>query len=158
MDAGYVSRNLKSLEKDQLIIKQKSAEDARSIYIRLTEQGKQVLEQLTAKSNEQIRALSRKLTFPQKEKVLQGMQTIKSLLENTYTDQSQISICTGLESADLGHLIYMHSSIYKQEYNYGLDFEAYVAESVCEFYKQYDEATNRIWHAVDEGKRWQVWL
>jgi peptidyl-dipeptidase Dcp len=46
----------------------------------------------------------------------------------------------------------MQSSLFKQEYNYGLDFEAYVAESVCEFYKQYNEATNRFWHAVDEGK------
>jgi DNA-binding MarR family transcriptional regulator/ribosomal protein S18 acetylase RimI-like enzyme len=152
MDAGYVSRNLKSLEKDHLITKQQSVADARRVHICLTEQGKQVFERLTAKSNEQIGALTAKLTFPQKQQLLESMQTIHSLLAPTNTERAQIHIRTRLESADLGYLIYMHGLLYKQEYAYGMDFEAYVAESVYEFYKHYDPATNRIWLAEDGGK------
>ncbi|MDO1450163.1 bifunctional helix-turn-helix transcriptional regulator/GNAT family N-acetyltransferase [Rhodocytophaga aerolata] len=152
MDAGYVSRNLKILEKAQLLTKQKSVEDARSACIHLTDLGKKVFEQLTAKSNGQIDALTSNLSFPQKQKLLEGMQTINSLLADATTTRRQLTIRTQLQSADLGYLIYLHGLLYQKEYKYGIDFEAYVIESVYEFYKQYDPATNRIWLAEDEGK------
>jgi peptidyl-dipeptidase Dcp len=58
---------------------------------------------------------------------------------------NDISIRTRLQPGDLGYIIYMHGSIYKKEYNYQLQFEAYVAKGLCEFFDQYTPERNRVW-------------
>lgn len=58
---------------------------------------------------------------------------------------NDISIRTELKPGDIGYAIYMHASLYHQEYNYGTLFETYVAKGLCEFYAQYDPSRNRVW-------------
>jgi hypothetical protein len=41
----------------------------------------------------------------------------------------------------------MHGALYKREYNYGLQFDAYVAQGLCEFYEKYNPERNRVWLA-----------
>lgn len=56
-----------------------------------------------------------------------------------------ISIRTTLQPGDLGYITYLHGSMYKAEYNFGIEFEIYVAKTLAEFYEQYDIETNRFW-------------
>ena len=56
-----------------------------------------------------------------------------------------ISIRTRLQPGDIGYVTYMHGALYSREYNYGLEFESYVAKGLCEFYEKYDPDRNRIW-------------
>src|SRR5215213_4941950 len=56
-----------------------------------------------------------------------------------------ISIRTDLRPGDIGYVTYMHGSLYHKEYNYGLQFEQYVAKGLCEFYEKYNPERNRIW-------------
>jgi peptidyl-dipeptidase Dcp len=56
-----------------------------------------------------------------------------------------VSIRTELRSGDLGYVTYLHGALYHKEYNYGLQFESYVAKGLCEFYEKYDPGRNRIW-------------
>jgi len=35
--------------------------------------------------------------------------------------------------------------LYSKEYDYGLQFESYVAKGLCEFYERYNPERNRIW-------------
>ena len=56
-----------------------------------------------------------------------------------------ISIRTELCPGDIGYVTYMHGSLYHREYNYGLQFESYVAKGLCEFYEKYNPQRNRIW-------------
>ncbi|HSJ87385.1 MAG TPA: GNAT family N-acetyltransferase [Anaerolineales bacterium] len=65
---------------------------------------------------------------------------------------NDISIRTDLHPGDIGYVIYMHGVLYSKEYNYGLQFESYVAKGLCEFYEQYDPQRNRIW-ACDHNDR-----
>ena len=58
---------------------------------------------------------------------------------------SEISIRTELCSGDIGYVTYMHGALYHKEYNYGLQFESYVAKGLCEFYEKYNPERNRIW-------------
>jgi peptidyl-dipeptidase Dcp len=58
---------------------------------------------------------------------------------------NDISIRTDLQSGDLGYVTYLHGSLYHKEYNYGLQFESYVAKGLCEFYERYNPRRNRIW-------------
>jgi ribosomal protein S18 acetylase RimI-like enzyme len=63
-----------------------------------------------------------------------------------------ISIRTELRSGDIGYVTYLHGLLYKKEYNYGINFEAYVARGLHEFYEQYDPSNNRVWVCEYEGK------
>ena len=56
-----------------------------------------------------------------------------------------INIRTDLLPGDIGYVTYMHGVLYSREYNYGLQFESYVAKGLCEFYEKYNPERNRIW-------------
>ena len=58
---------------------------------------------------------------------------------------NDIIIRTELIPGDIGYVTYLHGSLYKKEYNYGIEFETYVAEGLCEFYRKYDPLNNRVW-------------
>ncbi len=53
---------------------------------------------------------------------------------------------------DLGQVAALHGKIYFEEHAFGLGFEAYVMESLVEFYKQYDSTKDKVWVVEDQGK------
>ena len=63
----------------------------------------------------------------------------------SHVSLEDISIRTELKAGDIGYVIYLHGKLYKREYDYGLQFEKYVAKGLCEFYEQYNPERNRIW-------------
>jgi len=65
---------------------------------------------------------------------------------------NDIHIRTELKPGDIGYVIYMHGHLYKKEYNYGIEFETYVAEGLAEFYKQYDAKKDRVWICEHRNK------
>jgi N-acetylglutamate synthase-like GNAT family acetyltransferase len=58
---------------------------------------------------------------------------------------SDIAIRTDLRPGDIGYITYLHGKLYGEEYNYGIEFETYVARGLAEFHKNYDPLTNRVW-------------
>jgi len=58
---------------------------------------------------------------------------------------NDIFIRTEFRPGDIGYVTYMHGALYSKEYNYGLQFESYVARGLCEFYEKYDPERSRIW-------------
>lgn len=58
---------------------------------------------------------------------------------------NDISIRTELKPGDLGSVIHSHGRLYGKEYNYGIQFESYVAKGLCEFYETYDPQRSRVW-------------
>jgi peptidyl-dipeptidase Dcp len=71
---------------------------------------------------------------------------------NSYHSLEEISIRTELQPGDLGYMIFMHGALYKREYNYGLQFEAYVARGLCEFHEKYDPSRSRVWLCEHESR------
>ena len=63
-----------------------------------------------------------------------------------------ISIRTELHPGYLGYVTYLHGALYHKEYNYGLQFENYVAKGLCEFYEKYNPERNRIWACEHDGR------
>lgn len=66
------------------------------------------------------------------------------------TEQQEISlgdiaIRNRLQPGDIGVITYLHGVMYKEEYNYGISFEAYVAEGLAEFYHNFDPERDRVW-------------
>ncbi len=65
-----------------------------------------------------------------------------------------ISIRTELKPGDIGYAVYLHGLLYKQEYNYGIEFESYVAAGLHEFYTNYDKERDRVWICEYQKKLW----
>ena len=63
-----------------------------------------------------------------------------------------ISIRTELQPGDIGRVIHMHGALYWKEYNYGIQFETYVAKGLCEFYEKYDPQRSRVWICEHNNK------
>jgi len=63
-----------------------------------------------------------------------------------------ILIRTDLRPGDIGYVTYLHGYLYHKEYGFDVGFEAYVAQGLHEFYRQYDPATNRVWVCEHAGK------
>jgi ribosomal protein S18 acetylase RimI-like enzyme len=59
-----------------------------------------------------------------------------------------IVIKTHIDPGDLGYIIHLHGKLYKEEYDYSLDFEMYVAQGMYEFYKSYNPQEDRVWIAT----------
>lgn len=65
---------------------------------------------------------------------------------------NDISVRNNLQPGDLGYIIYLHGKLYKQEYNYGIEFEMYVAQGLQEFFRNYDLKKDRIWICEHQKK------
>jgi len=61
---------------------------------------------------------------------------------------NDIKVRTDYQAGDMGYITYMHG----QFYDFGLDFECYVAETLADFYRQMDPQRERFWIAEHEDK------
>ena len=64
---------------------------------------------------------------------------------NNKINLTDISIRAELQPGDMGYVIYLHGLLYSREYNFGIQFEDYVAKGLIEFKGQYDPKRNRVW-------------
>jgi N-acetylglutamate synthase-like GNAT family acetyltransferase len=64
----------------------------------------------------------------------------------------EVEIRTELRPGDLGYVTYMHGHLYQKEHQYGVSFEAYVAQGFYEFYQNFDKELDRVWIAEHHGK------
>lgn len=62
---------------------------------------------------------------------------------------NDITIRTDLRPGDIGYVTHLHGKLYSEEYQYGIEFERYVAEGLVEFCKTYDPARSRVWVCED---------
>ncbi len=63
-----------------------------------------------------------------------------------------IEIRTELRPGDMGSIIQMHASLYGSECGYTLQFEAYVAQGLLEFFAAYDPGRDRVWICEHGGR------
>ncbi len=75
---------------------------------------------------------------------------MKSAGLNTIHDQTA-QIRHEYRPGDLGLVTSFHARYYDTHFGYNHVFEAYVADSVAEFGKQYDPARDRLWIAEQDG-------
>jgi len=153
IDKSYLSRLLKKLEKDKLVIRKRSDSDARAVILSLTEKGEKEFGMLNKASDEQIRNLIDPLSAVQKTSLASDMSDIMRVLKpEKKITQDDINIRTNLLPGDLGYIAFLHGMVYADECGYGLNFEGYVLESLGEFAHQYNPAKDRVWICEHHGK------
>lgn len=151
LDAGYLSRILDRFAKKRFISRERSTEDARHVFLRLTSKGKSVFEPLDRQSNAQVAEMLRELSREQRRQLTAAL----SQVERTMGEQSEPR--PGLQlrphrPGDVGWVIHRHGALYAQEYGWDESFEALVAEIAAQFVKNFDPRRERCWIAELDGE------
>ena len=136
-----------------LLEKEPSTSDGRVIYLKLTKKGKEKINILNKSSDEQIANMIKTLSDTHKERLVQNMTSIETILtDGKEIKNTDISIRTEIKAGDAGYITFLHGLIYKEEYNYSPSFEAYVAESFFKFLLNYNPQKDRLWCAEHNGQ------
>lgn len=150
LNKGYLSRILKLFSKTNIITKAPSQVDRRAYHIKLTEEGKKLLNELESRSKEQIERFINQLNNEEQTMLVDSMLTIKDLLSLSYSNQllaQEITYREELRPGDVGYLIYLHGALYAKESGYIQKFEGYVMKTFYDFLENYSAEKDRIWLA-----------
>lgn len=156
LDPGYLSRILRDFEKQGLLARAASLEDARQRHLTLTPQGRKAFASLDRITRQQIAALLQPLSESQQSQIETAMQRIESLLgETAASEAAPPSAGYHLRPhrpGDMGWVVHRHAALYAAEYGWDESFEALVAEIVAGFIKKFDPAGERCWIAERDGQ------
>jgi len=153
LDAGYLSRMLRSFEKQGLILREPSATDGRRSHLGLTAKGQKVFSPLEERSNQQVASMLHALSPSQEKQVLKAMHVIEDVLDpRTPALPNNPYLLRTHRPGDMGWLVHRHGVLYAQEYRYDERFEALVAEIVAEFIENFDSRRERCWIAERDGE------
>jgi DNA-binding MarR family transcriptional regulator/GNAT superfamily N-acetyltransferase len=149
LDAGYLSRMLDRFSKAKLITRASSAEDRRTVLISLTRLGYSIYAPLEARSRDSVGEMIAKLPPGAQTQLLDGMKLVAALT-NTHAAAPEISLRTH-RAGDMGWITMRHAALYAEEYGYGPQFEALVADICAQFLKNYQPKNERCWIAEIDG-------
>jgi DNA-binding MarR family transcriptional regulator/GNAT superfamily N-acetyltransferase len=154
LDAGYLSRILKSFEKQGLVRRARSESDGRQSILSLTAKGRRTFATLDAQSSDEVRAMAAKLTPADCEKLAGAMQTIERLLGTGAIDAQPAVpyVLRPHQPGDMGWVAHRHGVLYAQEYGWDESFEALVAEIAAKFIRNFDPRRERCWMAERAGE------
>lgn len=151
LDAGYLSRTLRSFKKRGLIDKQPSETDGRQSILRLTEQGQGAFATLNARSHNQIEAMLNELSTEDQNRLVEAMRAIEGLL-GAQPGHKVPYILRPHQPGDMGWVVHRHGVLYAEEYGWDEQFEALVASIVAEFIPHYDPKRERCWMGEMNGE------
>jgi DNA-binding MarR family transcriptional regulator/GNAT superfamily N-acetyltransferase len=150
LDAGYLSRLLTGLETSGLIVRARSAGDARRQDVRLTPEGIRAFEDLDARSRSEIGELLERLTDRDQRRVLAAMHALEDAWDRT--PRPRTFTLRAPRSGELGWVIQRHGALYEREYGFDQTFEALVAQIVADYANRADTARERAWIADVAGE------
>lgn len=149
LDAGYVSRVVSGFEKKGLIIKTRSAADARVGQLELTDAGRTAFAPLDNASRNEIFAVLKQLPEPAQKQLVDAMNDIQNLL----SDKTPVGyVLRDPLPGDMGLVVANQAMVYTREYGWNSEFEALVAEIVAKFIRDFDRSSERCWIAEKDGK------
>jgi DNA-binding MarR family transcriptional regulator/GNAT superfamily N-acetyltransferase len=143
LDAGYLSRIIDRFAKAKLVTRSSSAEDRRSILISLTRLGYSVYAPLELRSRDRVGAMVDALPPSGQAQLLDAMKQVTTLT-GAGSAVCRVSLRTH-RPGDIGWIVMRHGALYADEYGYGPQFEALVADICAQFLKTYDEKSERCW-------------
>src|SRR5687768_10543694 len=151
LDGGYLSRILRRFQRQGIIQRKPSPDDARARLLSLTAKGRRVFAALDTRADEEITALLRDTAPNDRQRLVTAMQTIEEVL-GTPTESQSSFVLRDPHPGDLGWIVHRHGALYAQEYHYDERFEALVAKIVGEFVEHFDARRERCWVAEADGQ------
>ncbi|MBA2685032.1 MAG: MarR family transcriptional regulator [Gemmatimonadaceae bacterium] len=154
LDAGYLSRMLRSFEKRALVQRRQSAADARRTMLSLTRKGRGAFAKLDARAHDEIAALLANHPAGEQRRLVDAMSSIERVLGDPIADPPRQQVALRQpHPGDLGWVVERHAELYAEEYGWGDHFEALVIEIVAHFVREHDSARERFWIAAAGGER-----
>jgi DNA-binding MarR family transcriptional regulator/GNAT superfamily N-acetyltransferase len=151
LDRGYLSRILQRFQRDGLLARTKSGDDARARFLSLTPKGRRTMNALEARSDEEVSALLRRVPVLARRRLASAMHAIEEVLGPQGESKAPF-LLRGPQPGDLGWIVSRHGALYAQEYGYDWRFEALVATIVGEFVAHHDLKGERCWVAEKGGE------
>ena len=150
LDPGYLSRILRSFERQGLIEKSRSETDGRQFLLALTEQGREAFAQLNARSANKVSRLLDRLGACARREVVAAMGTIEHALLPAHAARTYV--LRSHRAGDLGWIVHRHGVLYALEYGWGEPFETLVAGVIAAFGKSHDPLREHCWIAERDGR------
>jgi len=150
LDAGYLSRLLRGLERSGVLSRTRSATDGRRNHLALTAKGRRAFATLNAQSNKDVAALLEGLPDPQQRGLVSALETVEMVLGARPAPGVPFLLRTH-QPGDLGWVIGRHGALYAQEYGWDETFEALVGEIAARFIRNFDPKRERCWIAERDG-------
>ena len=153
LDAGYLSRLIKDLERQGLVERTPSPSDGRQTLLSLTGDGSATVTELDARASAAIATLLANQTAAQQHQLLDAVRTIERLLGGPDTAVSKAPyLLRAHRPGDIGWVVARHGALYAQEYRWEVTFEALVARLCADFIDHFDPAREYCWIAERDGE------
>jgi DNA-binding MarR family transcriptional regulator/GNAT superfamily N-acetyltransferase len=154
LDAGYLSRILRDLERRGLVERTPSETDGRRSIVRLSDDGRLAFSGFDARSHTEAGTLLDGLSAAEQRRLVDAMRTIESLLGKgvEQTDARAPYLLRTHQPGDMGWVVHRHGVLYAQEYGWDERFEGLVARIVADFIEKFDPRRERCWIAEREGE------
>ncbi|MBT2488181.1 MarR family transcriptional regulator [Streptomyces sp. ISL-96] len=154
LDAGYLSRLLAKFERDGLIERGPSKDDARRQRVTLTARGREAAALLDERSREAVGTLLSGVPPEERSRLTGAMRTIQEVLGTSTTTAPTPSEPVLREPApgDLGWIVQRHGALYAAEFGWNSEFEGLVARIVADFAQDHDPHLERVWIAELDGR------
>ena len=158
LDAGYLSRILRSFEKRGLVRKSPSPADGRQSLLALTEKGVKAFAPLDQQTAAQVGGMLKKLSETARGQLVTAMHAIENVLGATEAAGGPLNtmkvpyLLRPHQLGDMGWIVHRQGVLYGQEYGFDERYEALVAEIVAKFIQNYDPRRERCWIAERDGQ------
>jgi DNA-binding MarR family transcriptional regulator/N-acetylglutamate synthase-like GNAT family acetyltransferase len=161
LDAGYLSRVLRNLEKRGLIQRKVSASDARQSHLALSPRGRKAYAPLEQRSQGDTGEMLDQLDAADQARLIAAMNTIETLLGGEAKPEppktpsghsSQSYLLRAPVPGDFGWIVKRHGEIYAQEYQWTEPFEGLCAQIVAGFANKTASKRERCWIAEMAGE------
>jgi DNA-binding MarR family transcriptional regulator/GNAT superfamily N-acetyltransferase len=154
VDRGRISRILSRLRKLELVERQGSPGGRRALPLRLTERGREVLEELEVRSDHQAGGLLGALDAKRQARLTAVLLEAQTLLQEA-EGRSAPGGSSGVRLreaglGDLGRVVSRHAEIYSLEYGFTQEFEGYVLSGLAEYMERPRDGS-RVWIAEQGG-------
>lgn len=153
LEKSSVSRMLKKLTSQGLIIGTADSEDSRVKKLSLTTDGKKRVNKIHEYARNQVNNALSKLNRSQQQTIQNGLHLYSNALSNTEASpKKNVRITTGYTPAIIGNITQLHSTYYSRETRFGVKFEAVVASGLSDFCCRLENPVNQIWTATIDGE------
>jgi DNA-binding MarR family transcriptional regulator/GNAT superfamily N-acetyltransferase len=150
LDAGYLSRILKTFEQRGLMTRSAAPHDGRQTLLTLTEAGTAAFAPLNRASQEDVRAMIDRLAPAEAVELVAAMRTVERLISAQKPSTAPITLRPH-RLGDIGWIAHRQAILYAQEYDWDETYEALVAEILAGFVKHHDPKAERGWIAERDG-------
>jgi DNA-binding MarR family transcriptional regulator/GNAT superfamily N-acetyltransferase len=151
LDAGYLSRSLAHLEQKGLIVKTRTAGDARQRLLSLSPEGQEAFMLLNNRSHDDVLEMLKRIDPDSQQKMIQAMRTIQRITP-PQADSSEAIFLRDPQPGDMGWVIQRHGQYYANVYGWDQSFEILVAQIVADLLAKYNPVKEHIWIAEMGGE------